>query len=77
VDDVWVTALVCDGSSGCEPGCAEDINRDCAVDVSDLSLLLSHFGETGLGIAGDIQQDGRVDVADLAMLLAAFGIHCD
>ena len=50
-----------------------DINGDCAVDVSDLLLLLAAFGG---GAGGDCNGDGATDVADLLLLLAGFGSSC-
>lgn len=76
VDDVRISAFLCDQASGCDPGCPEDIDFDCMVSIRDLALLLSHFGETNQGSAADIQGDGRVDIADLVFLLSAFGTSC-
>jgi hypothetical protein len=77
IDDVRITAFVCDGSAGCDPGCPEDIDFDCMVSIRDLALLLSRFGETNSGSPADIQGDGRVDIADLVLLLSAFGASCN
>ena len=61
-----------------DPGCAEDLNADGQVDLSDLATLLSNFGRTDdPGPAdGDIDGDGAVNLTDLAMLLSAFGMAC-
>jgi hypothetical protein len=46
-----------------------DLNGDGAVDASDLAILLSNWGGTGLG---DVNGDGHIDGADLAALLSAW-----
>jgi len=57
--------------------CPADLNGDRVVDLSDLSILLSNFGRTGVDPAdGDIDGDNDVDLADLSVLLAAFGMTC-
>ena len=51
-----------------------DANRDGIVDVNDLTIVLSHFGRTGMTWSGgDFNGDGRVDVNDLTILLSRFG----
>ncbi len=47
-----------------------DLNNDGAVDASDLALILSNWGGTGVG---DIDGDGSVGATDLALLLGAWG----
>lgn len=58
--------------------CAEDLNTDGTVDISDLAILLSNFGRTdNPGQAnGDIDGSGTVDLTDLATILSAFGQIC-
>src|SRR5262249_9420946 len=58
--------------------CPGDVNGDHQVDLSDLTVLLSHFGTTsGATLAdGDLDNDGDVDLADLASLLSHFGTIC-
>lgn len=56
-----------------------DLNSDGDVDLSDLAVLLAHFG-TPAGadrLQGDLTGDGAVDLSDLAILLASFGAVCD
>ena len=53
---------------GSEPG---DIDNNCSVDVSDLLLLISEWGES-ISVA-DINLDGSVNVTDLLMLLGDWG----
>ncbi len=60
--------------SGCE---GVDLDGNCQIGISDLTLLLSSFGSTGTGLVGDVDGDGDVDIQDLANLLGAFGNTCD
>ena len=53
---------------GSGPG---DIDNNCSVDVSDLLLLISEWGES-ISVA-DINLDGTVNVTDLLMLLGDWG----
>lgn len=54
-----------------------DLNGDFAVDLSDLSTLLAHFGLDGASPAdGDLDADGVVGLSDLSILLSAFGTGC-
>lgn len=58
--------------------CEGDIDGNDAVDLTDLSILLSNFG-TASGASfedGDLDGDGDVDLADLSVLLANFGRSC-
>lgn len=48
-----------------------DLNGDCGVDVTDLSLLLQQWG-TAADTSADLNSDGKVDGADLGILLAAW-----
>ena len=53
---------------GSGPG---DIDNNCSVDVSDLLLLISEWGES-ISVA-DINLDGAVNVTDLLLLLGSWG----
>lgn len=55
---------------------ASDLNGDGAVDLADLSILLSDYGCTGGGCDGDLNGDGNTDLADLSEFLADFGVPC-
>jgi hypothetical protein len=56
--------------------CPADIDASGHVDLADLAILLSHFGETNATGPSDVNSDGRVDLADLAILLSNFGTNC-
>lgn len=54
-----------------------DLNGDCAVNLTDLSILLGQFGAAGVTFdQGDVTGDGLVDLGDLSTLLANFGRSC-
>ena len=58
--------------------CPGDLDGDLDVDLSDLAILLSNYGQTS-GMTyedGDLDGDGDVDLADLAALLAVYGTTC-
>lgn len=58
--------------------CPADLNHDCAVSLSDLTVLLSHFGTASgaMHSDGDLDGDGDVDLSDLTLFLARFGQSC-
>ena len=49
-----------------------DVNKDGVVNIIDLTLVASNFGETG-GIAADVNADGVVNIVDLTLVAGAFG----
>ena len=54
-----------------DPG---DANIDGRVDVNDLTIVLSHFGQTGTAWSqGEFTGSGTVDVNDLTIVLSSFG----
>ena len=56
------------------PALGGDANLDGRVDVNDLAIVLSHFGQTGASWStGDFIGDGTVDVNDLTIVLTDFG----
>lgn len=59
--------------------CAGDVNGDRAIDLSDLAVLLVHFGQaTGAAWTdGDLTGDGSVALEDLGLLLSRFGGSCE
>ena len=51
-----------------------DLNGDNKVNITDLSILISHYRMTGVPITqGDVNGDGKVDITDLSMLLSNYG----
>lgn len=50
-----------------------DLDGDGSVSITDLSIMLAHFGLPGSAADGDLDGDGDVDLNDLAILLANFG----
>jgi hypothetical protein len=52
---------------------AADLNDDDQVNIFDLSLLLSKWGQTGAGNIADINADNVVSIFDLSILLASWG----
>jgi chitodextrinase len=48
-----------------------DLNGDNAVDITDLSILLSNYNTTNS--VADINKDGAVNVFDLSILLSNYG----
>lgn len=66
-------ALICLAPDACEPcpdsGLDADLDGDGVVDGSDLGLLLSNWGLSGLG---DFDGNGSVDGADLGVLLKSW-----
>ena len=56
------------------PSLAGDANLDGRVDINDLTVVLAHFGQTGMTWSrGDFNGDGKVDINDLTIVLANFG----
>jgi len=58
--------------------CPGDLDDDGQIGLSDLSLMLAHYGMTegAFYVDGDIDGDGDVDLADLSQLLAVYGTQC-
>lgn len=51
-----------------------DANLDGVVDLSDLAILATRFGQAGFGWSGgDYNQDGQINLSDLAALATNFG----
>ena len=51
-----------------------DANLDGRVDINDLTIVLSHFGKTGMTwTQGEFTGDGTVDINDLTDVLSNFG----
>jgi hypothetical protein len=58
--------------------CSGDLDGSGVVDLSDLAILLAHFGTvSGATLAdGDFEGDGDVDLGDLANMLSVTGTTC-
>ena len=54
------------------PQLAEDINKDGIVNIQDLVLVASNFGQTGENVA-DVNADGVVNIVDLTLVAGAIG----
>ena len=51
-----------------------DANGDGKVDINDLTVVLAHYGQTGMAWAqGEFTGDGTVDINDLTIVLAHYG----
>lgn len=62
--------------SGVETPCEGDVDGDARVGLSDLTILLGQFGESGAILLGDLDGDGSVGLNDLTILLSRFGASC-
>ena len=60
------------GTAEALPQLAEDINGDGVVNIQDLVIVASRFGQTGENNA-DVNGDGVVNIADLVLVAAALG----
>lgn len=57
--------------------CFGDLNRDLAVDVGDLAVLLANFGSGSSSYGtGDLNNDHLTTIDDLASMLSIFGNSC-
>ena len=54
------------------PQLPEDVNKDGVVNIIDLTLVASKFGNQGQN-AADVNADGVVNIIDLTLVAAAFG----
>ncbi|MCA9243469.1 MAG: hypothetical protein KDA32_05915 [Phycisphaerales bacterium] len=63
-----------------ETCCAEDIDNDGVIGLSDLAALLAvfgtHPGDANFDPAIDFDSDNEIGIGDLAFLLAAYGLPC-
>ncbi len=56
------------------PAISGDANLDGRVDINDLTIVLSNFGQTGMAWnEGEFTGDGTVDINDLTIVLSSFG----
>ena len=55
------------------PPIAADVNNDGSVNILDLVLVASAFGNQGRNLAGDVSGDGVVNILDLVLVAGMFG----
>ena len=56
------------------PATPGDANLDGKVDINDLTVVLAHYGQTGMAWSqGEFTGDGTVDINDLTIVLAHYG----
>ncbi len=56
------------------PALPGDANLDGQVDINDLTIVLAHYGQTGMAwTQGEFTGDGTVDINDLTIVLAHYG----
>jgi hypothetical protein len=56
-----------------KPSITGDANLDGQVDINDLTVVLAHYGQTGMTWAdGEFTGDGTVDINDLTIVLAHY-----
>ena len=52
---------------------AANVNHDGVVNILDLVIVASNFGQTGTNLQGDVNRDGIIDVFDLVRIAKYFG----
>ena len=50
-----------------------DVNGDGTVNIRDLVLVASEFGQSGEALKGDVNGDGTVNIRDLVLVASHFG----
>ena len=53
------------------PPIPQDVNRDGVVNILDLVLVASYFGDEGSDLAADVNEDGVVNILDLVFVAGA------
>ena len=57
--------------------CEGDLNGDNIVNLADLQILLSNYGNSGMSYEdGDLDGSGQINLADLQLLLSVYGTSC-
>ena len=52
---------------------AANVNHDGIVNILDLVIVASNFGQTGRNLQGDVNRDGIIDVFDLVRIAQYLG----
>ena len=52
---------------------AANVNHDGVINILDLVIVSSNFGQTGRNLQGDVNRDGIIDVFDLVRVAKYFG----
>ena len=52
---------------------AANVNHDGVVNILDLVIVSSNFGQTGRNLQGDVNRDGIIDIFDLVRIAKYFG----
>ena len=55
------------------PMCPGDANQSGAVDIDDLVLVITSWGQTGAHVPADVTHNGVVDIDDLVQVITAWG----
>ena len=57
--------------------CIGDLDGNHVVDLSDLSIVLSHYGQTPATYAeGDVDGNNVVELSDISIVLSHYGVPC-
>ena len=52
---------------------AANVNHDGVINILDLVLVSSNFGQTGTNLQGDVNRDGIINIFDLVLIAKYFG----
>lgn len=50
-----------------------DANNDNAVNILDISLILSNYGQTNSSSCADVTKDGSINIQDISIVLSKYG----
>ena len=70
------TSLLCIEFPECNDPCPGDVNGDMIIDITDLLIVLSQWGQTCSGCPADVTGDGVINIADLLAIIANWGTPC-